>query len=208
VIALILAPLICGVIAGYACGGRLSWLAKTRIRAPWLLILAAGLQFVHFRFPQVRQGLESAIGISLMVPIFILVGAWILANLLRRPPAVQAALLLIVVGGTMNAVVIAANGRMPYSEAAARAANQSAEDKARAASSPKHLAADSTTKLGWFGDVIPVRPIGKVVSPGDVILLLGVGALVAGAMRSHPADQPLMVSRIDPAHRSGIRPPD
>jgi hypothetical protein len=143
-----------------------------------------------------------------MVPIFILVGAWILANLLRRPPAVQAALLLIVVGGTMNAVVIAANGRMPYSEAAARAANQSAKEKARAASSPKHVATDSTTKLGWFGDVIPVRPIGKVVSPGDVVLLLGVGALVAGAMHHRSTDDPLIVSRIDPAHRSGTNPPD
>jgi hypothetical protein len=207
VIPLILAPLICGVIAGYACGGRLHWLAKTKIRMPWLLLLAAALQFVHFRSTQVRHGLESAIGISLMVPIFILVGTWILANLLHRPRAVQAALLLIVAGGIMNAVVIAANGRMPYSEAAARAANQSAEEKARAASSPKHVAADSTTKLAWFGDVIPVRPIEKVVSPGDVVLLLGVGALVACAMRSHPADHPLTVSRIYPAHRGGINPP-
>jgi hypothetical protein len=135
-----------------------------------------------------------------MVPIFILVGAWVLANLLNRPRAVQAAMLVIVAGGAMNALVIAANGRMPYSEAAARAANESAEQKARAASSPKHVAADSTTKLPWLGDVIPVRPIEKVVSPGDLVLLIGVGALVACAMRNRSVDTSLPTSRIDAAN--------
>jgi hypothetical protein len=119
-----------------------------------------------------------------MIPIFGLVGAWLVTNLQNRDAALQAAILAILLGGLMNALAITANGRMPFSESAVRAAQVSAEQMARGNRSPKHVVADEETRLLWLGDVIPVAPIGKVVSVGDIVLVLGVAAFLAIAMRS------------------------
>jgi hypothetical protein len=62
------------------------------------------------------------------------------------------------------------------------AADVSAAQRAAGERSPKHVAADDTTRLLWLGDVVPVRPIGKVVSSGDIVLLLGVAAAAAAGM--------------------------
>jgi hypothetical protein len=181
--ALVVVPLLVGVLAGYALGGRLSWLVRNRLRAMWLLWLAAGLQFMHFQWDAGRVAVESRTGVSLMAPIFGLVGAWVLVNLPRRTLAVRLAAGAILLGGAMNAAAILANGRMPFSESAVRAAQVSAEQQARGLRSPKHVVADADSRLVWLGDVIPVPPIGMVISAGDVVLLAGVAALIAAAMR-------------------------
>jgi hypothetical protein len=184
VYALFLGPLALGVLSGYATGGRFSNLLRTRIRAAWLLWVAAGLQFVHFEWAGIRAQVEGVLGFSLMIPIFGLVGVSLVTNLRNRGAAFQAAILAILLGGLMNALAITANGRMPFSEWAIRAAQVSAEQLARGDRSPKHVVADEETRLLWLGDVIPVAPIGKVVSVGDIVLLLGVAAILAIAMRS------------------------
>lgn len=185
-LALVAVPIVVGVAVGYTLGGRLRRLADVPVRATSLLWLAAVLQFVHFDVAGTREAVEAALHMSLMVPIFGLVGVWALVNLPGRSRTVQAAVALVLIGGAMNAVAIAANGRMPFSEAALVAANVSDEQRARGERSPKHVAADETTRLLWLGDVIPVRPVAKVVSIGDIVLLLGVAAAVSGGMTSHP----------------------
>ena len=72
---LVAGPLLGGVLAGYALGGRLRQLVRTRLRAVWLLWLAAALQLVQFEFGPARIRIESALGISLLIPIFALAGA-------------------------------------------------------------------------------------------------------------------------------------
>src|SRR5690348_6513696 len=129
---LVLAPLAVGVLTGYALGGRLRTLAGTKLHATWLLLLAAGLQFCYFHWQSQRLEVESWLGLSLLVPIFGLVGVWVLVNVPGRPRAVQAAATAILAGGALNAVVIAAKGRMPYSESAVRAVGGSATDRADA----------------------------------------------------------------------------
>jgi hypothetical protein len=183
VVVLFAGPLVGGVLAGYALGGRLRNLLRLRFRAVWLLWLAAAVQYVHFEHPAARHQLESVLHTSLLVPIFGLAGGWLLANLVRRPRAVQVAVALVLLGGGLNAAAIAANGRMPYAESAVRAAQVSADQRVRGERSPKHVAADAGTRLGWLGDVIPVRPLGKVVSVGDLVLLAGVAAMLAAGMR-------------------------
>ena len=131
--------------------------------------------------------MENFHGFSLMIPIFGLVGIWLVINLPKRDAAFQGAILAILLGGLMNAAAIAANGRMPFSESALRAAQVSAEQWARGDRSPKHVAADEDTWLLWLGDIVPVAPIEKVVSIGDIVLLLGVAALLTAAMRSPSA---------------------
>lgn len=181
---LFFAPLACGILAGYALGGRLRQFTTARIRAVWLPWLATVLQFVQFRVTGLRVNIESHTHVSLMVPIFGLVYAWVVINLRGRPRPVRIAAAAILVGGVMNAAVIAANARMPYSQSAVRAAHQSVEQKAKADRSPKHVAMDATTKLAWLGDMIPVPPIQMVISVGDIVLLLGVAGLIATAMRA------------------------
>ncbi|HYN93377.1 MAG TPA: DUF5317 family protein [Pilimelia sp.] len=188
--ALVLAPLLGGVLGGYAFGGRLSRLIRTGIRAVWLLWLAAGLQLVHFEWRTARTVAEAALGTSLLAPIFGLVGAWLVVNMVRRPRAVQAAAALILVGGGMNAAAIAVNGRMPFAESAVLSVQPPADRQAGARESPKHVAADADTRLWWLGDVIPVAPIRKVVSAGDLVLLAGVAALIAAAMREPAGRRP------------------
>jgi hypothetical protein len=92
---------------------------------------------MHFRVTSLRVAVESRTGVSLMVPIFGLVFASVLINLPDRPLPVRIAALAVLAGGIMNAV---------------------------ADSSPKHVAMDSTTRLAWLGDVIPVPPVQKVIS--------------------------------------------
>lgn len=187
-LALVAVPVAAGALLGYARGGRLRHLADLSVRAPWLLLLAAGLQFVHFDVAGTREAVESALHVSLMVPIFGLVGVWCLVNLPGRPRIGQVAVALVLLGGAANAVAIAANGRMPYSEQALVAAHVSDEQRARGERSPKHVAADGSTRLLWLGDVIPVAPVQKVISVGDVVLLLGVAGVVAAGMA--PAGAP------------------
>jgi hypothetical protein len=55
-------------------------LTGTGIRATWVLWLAAGLQFVSFQWH-----------VSLTVPVFALVGAWLMVNVPRRRRPVQVA---------------------------------------------------------------------------------------------------------------------
>jgi Family of unknown function (DUF5317) len=188
--ALIAAPLLAGVLAGYALGGRLSWLARNRIRAVWLPWLAGGLQFVQFEWESARSAVESRVHVSLLVPIFGLVGAWVLVNLPRRALALRIAGAVILLGGAMNAAAILANGRMPYAESAVRAAQLSTDQRERAMRSPKHVAADEHARLRWLGDVIPVAPIGNVVSAGDIVLLAGATALIAAGMRRSASRRP------------------
>src|SRR5262249_39081092 len=61
-VVLVLAPLIVGVISGYALGGRLRALAGARLHATWLLWLGAGLQFFYFHWQGPRLALESRLG--------------------------------------------------------------------------------------------------------------------------------------------------
>src|SRR4051812_6767490 len=134
---LLFAPLAIGMLCGYAFGGRLGHFVRTKIRAIWLLWLAAALQFFHFEFAAARAGVEEWLGLSLMIPIFGLVGAWLGANLPGRSRAIQVAIALVMLGGLMNGAAIAANGRMPFALSAVRAAHESAQQQARGERSPK-----------------------------------------------------------------------
>lgn len=157
-------------------------LARVRVRATRLLVVAAGLQIcTAVLAPQSHPLRVSALVVSgLLVALFIL-GNWHLAGV----PLIGLGLLL-------NAVVVVLNLGMPVSlDAAARAGLTPAE--LRLAEDPLHEAAGPHTRLGRLGDTVPValpwRP--QVVSPGDVLASAGVGLLfVAGAAPARPRRPP------------------
>jgi hypothetical protein len=178
--ALFLFPVAAGVVAGYAAGGSLAGLISIRLRALWLLWLAAGLQAI-----QLAGALREVRG-PLLAAVFALAAAWLAVNLAGRPRVIQAAAALALAGGLANGAAIAANGRMPYLPAAARAAGLSP-----GARTPKNIAAGPASHLIGLGDIIPVPPLDAVISAGDILIIAGVIALIAAAMRQVPGRRPI-----------------
>jgi hypothetical protein len=108
---------------------------------------------------------------------YLLLGAWVVVRMLgAASPVERAALSLVAAGGLMNGVAILANGRMPF-------APHGSSDGGL-----KGVAIDAHTHLAALGDTIPF--LGKLVSPGDVLLAAGTALLVAavvGGMSTHTA---------------------
>lgn len=97
---------------------------------------------------------------------------------------------LVTLGLLSNALVVALNGAMPVSVAAAHRANVSIVDIATGHDS-RHTIANSHTTLHILGDVIPVPlPVrSEIVSPGDVLVAAGLAELIViGMLRRRRTD--------------------
>jgi hypothetical protein len=175
---LTVAPPVAGVVLGYLCGGRLAGFRTVRLRALWLVWLAAAVQFAQFFAPGVRHIVEDVAGIPMLVPVFAIVLGWLAINLRAWPTPIRLAGVVILLGAALNALVIGLNGRMPYDPAAA-----SRVGLPTAAESPKNVPADAATRLAPLGDIIPLPAVGKVASPGDVLIAAGTCGLVVLVMR-------------------------
>ncbi|GAA2875032.1 DUF5317 family protein [Nonomuraea rubra] len=162
-ILLMAAPVLLGAALGYLFGGRLHHLADLRLKALPLLLAAALLQAAQF------AGV-TLFGLSLIGPVFVLVGVWGLLNLRDPGCPVRPPLAVILAGGAMNGLAILVNGRMPF-------AGTSGE-------TPKHEVMDAATRLPWLGDVIPVPGTHLLISVGDLLLVAGIGWLIAAGMRA------------------------
>jgi hypothetical protein len=46
------------------------------------------------------------------------------------------------------------------------------------------VAADAGTVWAWLGDVVPVRPLGAVISVGDIAMLIGLAIISYAGMTS------------------------
>jgi Family of unknown function (DUF5317) len=178
VMILLVTPVFTGVLIGYAAGGRLTSLLSVRLRALWLLWLAAAVQAAQYYLPWLRRLLQDDLGIPMLAVVFAIVLWWAALNVVVWPRSMRLAAALIVLGAIGNGVVIAANGRMPYAPQAAIRAHLPAS-----VAGPKNQPVDETTRLASLGDVIPVVPLGKVLSAGDLLIAAGASAAVVGAMR-------------------------
>jgi hypothetical protein len=97
---------------------------------------------------------------------------------------------LVTLGLVSNAIVVAANGAMPVSLAAANRADVPIIDIATGHDSRHEIAGPGTT-LRFLGDVIPVPlPVrSEIVSPGDVVVAAGLAELVVmGMLRRRRTD--------------------
>lgn len=168
---LLIAPPTAGVAVGYLCGGRLAELRNIRLAALWLLWLAAAVQAAQYYVAPLRHP-------AMLIIVFGLVLSWLAVNLPTWPLAIRIAGVAITVGALANGLTIALNGRMPYEPTAAEAVGLRAD-----LTTPKNEPADHATRLAFLGDTIPVTPLHKVVSPGDVLIGAGTVALTALAMR-------------------------
>ena len=170
-----------GVLVGYALGGRLAGLARLRLRGLWLLWVAAAVQAGQY-VPPVRRLVEQDAHIPMLGIVFAVVAVWLGRNLRQPSRWLRAAVAAILIGASLNAAAILANGRMPYSPHAAVVAGVPIDSQ-----TPKNEPAHAGTRLAGLGDVIPVPPLRKIVSVGDLVIGLGAASLVALAMLGHAA---------------------
>jgi hypothetical protein len=158
---------IAGAILGLIFGGSLDSLSRTRFRWTVLLFIGLAIQVLFTVWkPEWAQGkpeLWLLLASNLAVAIFMVLN-W------RLPGMWLAA-----AGLLMNIAVIAANGAMPVSTSAAEAIGGEGPP---ATGVFKHEAMTDDTRLRWLGDVLPVKPLGSVFSPGDIVLAAGIFYLV------------------------------
>jgi hypothetical protein len=163
--------LLVAVAIGYLTGGSLERLGGVSLRARRLVWAAVLTQLVG-----------TLVG-GPLYPLGLAVSALLVAGFLARNRGVRGTGLL-ALGLLSNALVVALNGAMPVSEAAAGRAGATTQDILNG-SDARHEIAGPGTRLRWLGDVIPVpapwRP--EVVSPGDVAVAAGLAQLVLLGMR-------------------------
>ncbi len=158
-------------------GGRLSNLADIRLRFWWLLpigfLLQAGTAFLP-----ADQSWGRTVGVAMVLVSYL---PLIVVVLLNRE---SAGMWLVGVGILMNVTVIALNGGMPVLREAAQVAGGFADEIA-IRDVYKHVILDSSSRLTFLADVIPLRIFGQgqVISLGDVFLAVGLGRFLESELR-------------------------
>lgn len=154
-----------GVVAGLAAGGRPADAGRRPIRAAAVLVVALGAGTTPRLFD-----VPGSTGLAFVLASYALLAVFTLANLrLVGMPVV-------LLGLALNTAVIAVNAGMPVRADAVLAADpgRSASDLAELRFDAKrHLEGDGD-RLTFLGDVVPVAPLGQVVSFGDLILAAGI----------------------------------
>jgi hypothetical protein len=163
------------VVVGWARGGRLEALARASLRGMPLLGAALAmvvLARVPGQAPAVARILQ---GLGYLAALAVL---W--QN--RSHPWA----LVILVGLGLNALVLMLNmGRMPVSDRALAGVTHSIDPQAASADlDARHFIVGPGTRLPQLGDVVAVGAwgVGVVLSPGDVVLAIGLAGFVQSEM--------------------------
>ena len=183
--------MLAGLGAGRLRGGQLANLTNLRPRWLPLLVLAVAA---------VTAARIAAVPVSaarvLVIGGYLLALAGLAANLNLEWLWVALA------GAALNTAVIAANGgRMPVSAHVLREASRSLI--VRGASGPFYVLTGPRTALPALGDTLPIAAggLGVILSPGDVLLALGIAATVAAGMRAKSAGR----AEVNPVPGNGDR---
>jgi uncharacterized protein DUF5317 len=186
---LILGALVIAILIGYLMGGRLTNLANLKIRWAPLAIVGLVMQVIN---PPGRWPLAMLFGSFVLLLVFAIVNRHVIG------------FWLILVGISLNFLVIGLNAGMPVSAQALAASGQ--EDTIGqltndADSYVKHHLAGDDEKLLFLGDVIALRPpIGQAISIGDIFTYVGVGVVVVAGMRRRTKEEPVASAEVQGVH--------
>lgn len=174
--------MVLSVIVGFFRKGNLKSLASLKLKSGWVFPLLLLIQIVVFHFQNDIPILGKASGY-----IFILVyiaGLFFLA--VNRH---YKGFVLIFIGVFLNFLVMAVNGgRMPVSMEAAVILDPGYLEAIKAELYAKHAVLNSSTNLGFLGDIIPLAdpyPKNQVISIGDVLMNIGIFMFIQQLMLSH-----------------------
>ncbi|HEY2430844.1 MAG TPA: DUF5317 family protein, partial [Acidimicrobiales bacterium] len=171
---LLAAAVVVGAAAGWAGGGRLSRLLRARVGWGWLLLGGAGVQAL------VLDGAVPIHGWTELAAVLVSYAALAAFAALNLGRAGMGVLLI---GVLLNAVPIAVNGGMPVERRAivsSRVAGP-AEIPFLDFGGKRHLAT-SADHLRAFDDAIPDWVTHQVLSVGDLVITVGVAAVVCGLL--------------------------
>lgn len=169
-----------GLVTGLAAGGTLTALGHVKFRGTPLLFAAAGSAVVVMVAPvQLRTAGWAG--------VYAFVSAWVLWNAREHRGLLGTGVAVAAVGIILNSVPVLLNGGMPVAVPVT-----DADRAAKVESSPRHSVSELGTRASFLGDVIPIRAdvAGRVfdawVSPGDLVLWLGMILTAAGATLHPP----------------------
>ncbi len=173
-----------------AVGGRLGNLPTERPRWPWLVPAAVVLLLA----PPVLS-VHSAGAAPALAALAALV-AFAAANLR------MVGMSIVLVGLTLNAVVILANGAMPVDPAAVVATGLArGEELASLDLGPARRWRDAEDRVAVLGDILPVALLDEVVSFGDLIVAAGLANVTFRLLRPLRPSPPPRARRRAPRHR-------
>lgn len=172
------APIAVAVIIGLVVGtlrrGKLTALARTRVRHPELLVIA----LVAGGITEVAD--PGGAGAITLGALFSGLGfALFNLHMVGMP--------IVAIGVVANLVPLAANGAMPVRpEALVEAEMVAAADLDRVEVTGARELVDDHTLVAFLGDTLPVRWTGQVLSIGDLIMLVGLADVVTNLMLRRP----------------------
>ena len=166
----IVVAIVVGVLVGLVRGGRFANLGEAAFRLWPLLVLGV-----------VVQGAAAFTGegaVPVILVSYVLLIAFCAANL------THAGMGVVLVGITLNLVVIAVNGGMPVCEEAIVAAGIATHDEVPDLEfgAKRHLET-TDDRLTFLGDIVPVPVAEEVLSFGDLAMAVGVAAVLANLLR-------------------------
>lgn len=159
-----------GIVVGRVRGGTLGRLGEAHLS--WTPIIFVGVVLqgtaAYIDVPAAATGL--ALASHLAVFAFAAFNA-------KRP-----GMTLLAFGGLLNFLVVAANGAMPVSPSALVRAGLGTPAVGFPDVGGLHEILTDQSRLRFLADVIPIRPLRHVVSPGDLALWTGLLLAVQGLM--------------------------
>lgn len=183
---------------GYAFGGRLRRFERLRLRWWGLAVVGLAIQFVPL--PEGVGGIDLVVRTAVLSASYTMLLAFAIVNVYLP------GLPLVLIGLACNFAVIAANGGMPVSEEALVSSGQAdVLDMLLEDGSQKHHLLTDGDVLTFLADVVPVpKPIGQVISVGDVFVYLGLIVLAVATMRGRiPSRNPTTWGAYRGKHRPG-----
>ena len=200
---LILAVIVAGLLVGVALGGDIRTLSEVHLRWWPLALVGLGLQLVPI--PSMNGQLDHWLAVGLLIASYVVLLAFVAMNI--RLPGFP----VIAAGFALNLFVISVNGGMPVTEHALRQAYGSryaAEiDLLQEHGGAKHHLARDDDDLVSLADVIPVGgPLHQVLSPGDIVFMLGVFWVIAAATRGATGRHRPGTTRGPPGARDRAKP--
>jgi hypothetical protein len=191
-----------GLLAGWVTGG--SWRALSELRFQHAaLVLGAIAAQAALDVPGIR-GWPSDLRFAIVIVTYVVVGWWVFENARASSGGARFGLGLVGVGWTLNLLAIIPNRGMPVSESALEQAGIAPSTSLSVGHLSKHVSVNNGTVLRALGDVIPLSWFRSVISIGDIVMAVGIGLLVAAAMKGPAAgDSPDAASEPLAATRTG-----
>ena len=201
---LVIGAVVVGILIGLAFGGSVLTLSESHLRWWPLAILGLALQLVPV--PSLEGSLDHWLGVGLLIVSYSVLLAFVAANIRMTGFPIVA------VGFALNVLAISANGGMPVSSHALRVAYGSGYEATfqnlQLHGGPKHHLQRPDDVLLPITDVIPIgTPVHKVFSAGDLVSLLGITWVIAGATRGPVGKHRFGAARLRQERRGGRASP-